>query len=71
MSIALNSRTSAVHLQIGVNTTGVLGQQREQLVNTSKQLDNIEDELRRADLIVRAFMRRMATDKVVSVGATA
>merc|ERR1712048_1295371 len=37
--------------EIGVNTTGVLGQQREQLVNTSKQLDNIEDELRRADLI--------------------
>eukprot|EP00298_Acanthocystis_sp_HF-20_P004970 c15269_g1_i1.p1 GENE.c15269_g1_i1~~c15269_g1_i1.p1 ORF type:complete len:227 (+),score=85.45 c15269_g1_i1:33-713(+) len=51
--------------QVGIATTTQLGAQREQLINVSKNLDEVEDQLKRADQLIRSFGRRMATDKLI------
>lgn len=51
--------------QLGTETAVKLKQQTDQLVNIHKNVDTIESDLQRADKIMRAFMRRMATDKLI------
>jgi len=51
--------------QLGAETAIKLKQQTDQLVNIHKNVDLIESDLQRADKIMRAFMRRMATDKLI------
>jgi len=51
--------------QLGTETAIKLKQQTDQLVNIHKNVDSIESDLQRADKIMRAFMRRMATDKLI------
>jgi len=52
---------------IGSGTTTQLAQQREQLMKINEKLDTIEDELKRADKLIRSFVRRMATDRIVQI----
>jgi SNARE protein len=50
---------------IGSETAARLKAQTEQMKGIYSNVDKIEGDLERADKIMRAFMRRMATDKLV------
>jgi len=50
---------------IGAQTAAQLKAQTEQMKGIYSNVDKIEGDLKRADKIMRAFMRRMATDKLV------
>ena len=50
---------------IGSETAARLKEQTEQMKGIYSNVDRIESDLQRADKIMRAFMRRMATDKLV------
>lgn len=53
--------------QVGAETAQKLKGQTEQLKNIDQDIMKVKSNLKRADLLLRAFMRRMATDKVVMV----
>jgi len=53
--------------QIGTATTVKLKEQTEQIKEIDTQVMEVESNLKRADLLIRAFMRRMATDKFIMV----
>eukprot|EP00301_Raphidiophrys_heterophryoidea_P003143 c11431_g1_i1.p1 GENE.c11431_g1_i1~~c11431_g1_i1.p1 ORF type:complete len:144 (+),score=21.53 c11431_g1_i1:349-780(+) len=53
--------------EVGTSTTAQLAHQRDQLMKINENLDSIEDELKRADKLIRSFVRRMATDRVVLI----
>ena len=53
--------------QVGAETAQKLKGQTEQLKNIDQDIMKVKSNLKRADLLLRAFMRRMATDKIVMV----
>jgi len=52
---------------IGVETATQLKSQTEQLRNIDEDIMKVESNLKRADMLIRAFLRRMATDKFIMV----
>jgi SNARE protein len=52
-------------IEIGASTNAKLKEQTQQLEGVDKKVEQIDDNLKRADKQIRIFMRRMATDKVV------
>eukprot|EP00301_Raphidiophrys_heterophryoidea_P002273 c11063_g1_i2.p1 GENE.c11063_g1_i2~~c11063_g1_i2.p1 ORF type:complete len:242 (-),score=42.09 c11063_g1_i2:260-928(-) len=50
---------------VGAATINMLGKQGEQLKKIDQNLDEIQDNLKRADKLLRAFIRRMATDRLI------
>lgn len=50
---------------VGAETAARLKEQTEKMKGIYSNVDKIESDLQRADKIMRAFMRRMATDKLV------
>ena len=54
-------------MQIGADTAGKLKSQTEQLQSIDTDIMKVKSNLNRADLLIRAFVRRMATDKVVMI----
>eukprot|EP00304_Pavlova_gyrans_P010127 CAMPEP_0206042386 /NCGR_PEP_ID=MMETSP1466-20131121/6521_1 /ASSEMBLY_ACC=CAM_ASM_001126 /TAXON_ID=44452 /ORGANISM="Pavlova gyrans, Strain CCMP608" /LENGTH=239 /DNA_ID=CAMNT_0053417095 /DNA_START=94 /DNA_END=813 /DNA_ORIENTATION=- len=52
---------------VGVETTQKLKGQTEQMRNIDEDIMKVESNLKRADLLLRAFLRRIATDKFVMV----
>lgn len=53
--------------QVAAETMVTLGEQKEALVRVSNRVDDIEENLNRADKQIRVFIRRMATDKCISM----
>eukprot|EP00908_Phaeocystis_cordata_P001162 Transcript_11248.p1 GENE.Transcript_11248~~Transcript_11248.p1 ORF type:complete len:226 (-),score=117.73 Transcript_11248:123-800(-) len=53
--------------QVGAETAQKLKSQTEQLKNVDQDIMKVKSNLKRADLLLRAFMRRMATDKIFMV----
>lgn len=51
--------------EIGTATLEVLVNQREQIVDISDEIDVIDSNLLRAEKLIMAFTRRMATDRVL------
>jgi SNARE protein len=66
-SVERSKRLVQESQEIGGSTLVTLGEQKEQLIKISQNLDEIDDELKRADKLMRSFMRRMATDRIVSL----
>merc|ERR1712087_398960 len=54
-------------MQVGADTATKLKGQTEQLQNIDTDIMKVKSNLNRADLLIRAFMRRMATDKIIMV----
>ena len=52
---------------MGAETASKLKGQTEQLKNIDQDIMKVKSNLKRADLLLRAFMRRMATDKIFMV----
>jgi len=50
---------------IGMQTMETLRGQRDQLSNINSELDRVDDSLKRADLLIKTFGKRMATDKII------
>lgn len=70
MSLAATDRikrTIAETTEIGVITSTALKGQGEQITRISENVDQAETNLKRADKQLRAFMRRMATDRIFLV----
>ena len=53
--------------QVGAETAAKLKGQTEQLKNIDQDIMKVKSNLKRADLLLRAFMRRMATDKIFMI----
>jgi len=53
--------------QLGAETAQKLKGQTDQLKNIDQDIMKVKSNLKRADLLLRAFMRRMATDKIFMV----
>ena len=51
--------------ELAVNTAAELHQQTEQMGNIHRDVDQVESSLKRADIELRRFIRRMATDKII------
>lgn len=51
--------------QIGASTMVALSEQRNQLNNINKEVDDIQNNLKRAGKQLNNFIRRMATDKLI------
>jgi len=51
--------------ETGMNTLDQLHQQRQQIERIDNDVDRIEDNLQRADKLIKAFSKRMATDKLI------
>jgi len=69
-SIASTTRSKQMIEQskaVGVEAAAKLKQQTEQMRNIDDDIMKVETNLKRADLLLRAFLRRMATDKFVMV----
>eukprot|EP00316_Scyphosphaera_apsteinii_P009647 CAMPEP_0119306050 /NCGR_PEP_ID=MMETSP1333-20130426/6882_1 /TAXON_ID=418940 /ORGANISM="Scyphosphaera apsteinii, Strain RCC1455" /LENGTH=242 /DNA_ID=CAMNT_0007309261 /DNA_START=126 /DNA_END=854 /DNA_ORIENTATION=- len=54
-------------MQVGADTATKLKGQTEQLQNIDTDIMKVKSNLNRADLLIRAFMRRMMTDKIIMV----
>ena len=52
---------------MGAETAQKLKGQTEQLKNIDADIMKVKSNLKRADLLLRAFMRRMMTDKVIMI----
>lgn len=62
----LNTKTMiAESKQVGMQTAEELQRQREQLNNIDGDVMRMEDNLDRADKLIRTFGKRMATDKLI------
>jgi SNARE protein len=53
--------------QVGAATAARLQGQTEQLKNIDVDIQKVSSNLKRADLLLRAFMRKMVTDKIIMV----
>ena len=51
--------------EVGMGTIEELRRQRDQITGIDEQAMKIEDDLKRADKLIRNFGRRMATDKII------
>ncbi|KAJ1512923.1 hypothetical protein HMI55_006050, partial [Coelomomyces lativittatus] len=54
-------------IQMGTETMDVLKGQTDQLQGISKNVDEVEGNLKRADKQLRAFLRRMANDRIIMI----
>jgi len=54
-------------MQLGADTASKLKGQSEQLQNIDTDIMKVKSNLNRADLLIRAFMRKMMTDKLIMV----
>lgn len=54
-------------MQVGAETASKLKGQTEQMQNIDTDIMKVRSNLNRADLLIRAFMRKMMTDKVIMV----
>ncbi|ORZ34793.1 hypothetical protein BCR44DRAFT_69335 [Catenaria anguillulae PL171] len=69
-SLQATSRTKAVlatTIQMGTETMDVLKQQTDQIQGINDKVDQVESNLKRADKQLRAFLRKMATDRIIMV----
>ncbi|KNE58063.1 hypothetical protein AMAG_04887 [Allomyces macrogynus ATCC 38327] len=57
----------AATIQLGTETVDVLKQQTEQIDGIDKKVDQVESNLKRADKQLRAFLRKMATDRIIMI----
>jgi len=57
----------AESMQIGAATATTIKTQTEQLQNIDTDIMKIKSNLNRADLLIRAFLRRMMTDKIIMI----
>lgn len=64
-SIDNTKRLVAESKETGMNTLEQLHQQRQQIERIDNDVDRIEDNLQRADKLIKAFSKRMATDKLI------
>ncbi|KAL7749003.1 hypothetical protein RI367_005652 [Sorochytrium milnesiophthora] len=67
-SLQATGRTKQViqaTIQLGTETMDVMKQQTEQINNIHDNVDQIESNLKRADKQLRAFLRKMATDRII------
>eukprot|EP00762_Andalucia_godoyi_P000265 ANDGO_03108.mRNA.1 putative plant SNARE 12 len=64
-SLERSKRTIETTEAVGRATAGKLKEQTEQLSRISDDLDKIETQLKRADRELKAFIRRMMTDKII------
>jgi len=55
----------AASKDVGLSTIEELYRQREQLEQIDQDVDRLEDNLKRADKLLKTFGRRMATDKFI------
>jgi SNARE protein len=55
----------AASKEVGMSTVEELQNQRAQIENIDSELDRMEDNLSRADKLLKAFGKRMATDKFI------
>jgi len=53
--------------QVGADTASKLRQQTEQLKNIDTDIMKVKSNLNRADVLVRAFIRKMMTDKIILI----
>jgi hypothetical protein len=53
--------------QVGAETAAKLRQQTEQLKNIDSDIMKVKSNLNRADVLVRAFIRKMVTDKIIMI----
>eukprot|EP00002_Diphylleia_rotans_P015402 TRINITY_DN2989_c0_g3_i2.p1 TRINITY_DN2989_c0_g3~~TRINITY_DN2989_c0_g3_i2.p1 ORF type:complete len:221 (-),score=73.31 TRINITY_DN2989_c0_g3_i2:290-952(-) len=65
-SLARSKKLVQNATEIGVETNKQLKAQTEQLNAINSDIDDIQNNLQQADRQIRAFMRRMATDKVIT-----
>uniref|UniRef100_A0A7S2W424 t-SNARE coiled-coil homology domain-containing protein n=1 Tax=Rhizochromulina marina TaxID=1034831 RepID=A0A7S2W424_9STRA len=49
---------------VAQNTLGELGRQRDQISQIQGDVENVRDALRRADVLLRMFRKRMMSDKL-------
>jgi len=54
-------------MQVGAETASKLKAQTEQMQNIDTDIMKVRSNLNRADLLIRAFMRKMMTDKIIMV----
>ncbi|KAI9190368.1 hypothetical protein H9P43_001802 [Blastocladiella emersonii ATCC 22665] len=69
-SLQSTARTKAViatTIQMGTETFDVLKQQTEQIQGINDKVDQVESNLKRADKQLRAFLRKMATDRIIMI----
>ncbi|KAJ1619892.1 hypothetical protein T492DRAFT_1082129 [Pavlovales sp. CCMP2436] len=66
-STARSKRLIEESRSVGVETATKLHTQTEQLRNIDEDIMKVESNLKRADMLIRAFLRRMATDKFIMV----
>ncbi|KAI9220651.1 hypothetical protein BC828DRAFT_415496 [Blastocladiella britannica] len=69
-SLQSTARTKALiatTIQVGTETFDVLKQQTDQIQGINDKVDQVESNLKRADKQLRAFMRKMATDKIIMI----
>ena len=64
-SIDQIARMTAEAKDVGMDTMEELRRQREQIASIDEEAQKIEDNLKRADKLIRNFGRRMATDKLI------
>jgi len=59
------SRTVETTKQIGAETLDKMNQQREQIINIDKGVDEVSSNIQLASRHLRTFVRRLATDKII------
>lgn len=59
------ARMTAEAKDVGMETMEELRRQRDQITSIDEDAMKIEDNLKRADKLIRTFGRRMATDKLI------
>eukprot|EP00735_Rhodelphis_limneticus_P002442 TRINITY_DN13311_c0_g1::TRINITY_DN13311_c0_g1_i1::g.12666::m.12666 TRINITY_DN13311_c0_g1::TRINITY_DN13311_c0_g1_i1::g.12666 ORF type:complete len:290 (+),score=51.61,sp/Q9LNH6/NPS12_ARATH/27.56/1e-18,V-SNARE_C/PF12352.3/5.7e+03,V-SNARE_C/PF12352.3/3.5e-07,Sec20/PF03908.8/9.1e+02,Sec20/PF03908.8/8.6e-07,V-SNARE/PF05008.10/1.5e-05,V-SNARE/PF05008.10/5.8,SNARE/PF05739.14/1.1e+03,SNARE/PF05739.14/0.00015,RVT_thumb/PF06817.9/0.021,Tropomyosin/PF00261.15/54,Tropomyosin/PF00261.15/0.012,T4SS/PF07996.6/ len=64
-SLARSKKLVAESQQVGTDTAAKLKEQTEQLKQIHSDVERIESNLKQADKLIRRFMRRMMTDKLV------
>mmetsp|Transcript_24459 Transcript_24459/g.38384 ORF Transcript_24459/g.38384 Transcript_24459/m.38384 type:complete len:262 (-) Transcript_24459:375-1160(-) len=64
-SLSNTRKMVAASKEVGEATMGELLQQREQIRNIDNEAMRMEDNLQRADKLIKAFGKRMATDKLI------
>lgn len=64
-SLSTTQNLIAESKQVGMSTVEELHRQREQLGNIDSDVNRMEDNLKRADRLIKTFGKRMATDKMI------
>lgn len=64
-SLERSKRLVAESEEYGTSTISTLGQQRDQLLTISKNLDDLQDDIQQSKKLMSSFLRRMTTDRIV------